>query len=55
MSTVAEVTVMVDVAGAVVGEAIVAVIVGGTVGETGVSVGVMGVPVAGRVAVIVGV
>ena len=55
MSIVAVVAVMVNVAGAVVGEARVAMLVGGTVGETGVSVGVMGVPVAGSVAVIVGV
>ena len=55
MSIVAVVAVMVAVAGAVVGEARVAVSVDGTVGETGVTVGVRGVPVAGRVAVIVSV
>ena len=51
----ANVAVVVTVGGAVVGDAITAVLVGGTVGEPGVTVGVSGVAEAGMVAVIVSV
>ena len=55
--TVSVITVAVRVAvgGLVVGDAIATVFVGGTVGETGVTVGVIGVRVAGGVAVLIGV